>query len=937
MNKLSVRLPGILVFLVIVLVGAAWYLFNATIRQGNSEITTLRSQLSDVQKKESDLAKRLSAAQAGQEALGAGTRAVDAIQAFIDKWSSELRKPETLKALSVSRNWPAQAAALFTADQSSILDHVVIVDRRGGVVAAAPSGAGSGSPGFGPAALKSLFARKSVRVETRQLPNKVMALAVAAPLYGGPKKTAIGAVAVTATFGNILKDVPAGVAQGVSSGIIVVDKTGTIMYAPVIELVGQRLADSSERGLDELREGVLAQVAFGLQPWQGVARTVPGVGIRVISLATLGQGMGSAGSGSAEGRPLGAPLLHLIIIAVVATVLVVLVVIGPVRRTRELAAAAQALVQGATAVEIRSVNAKDEIGDLARALEKLGDDLASERGKRSEGEQAVAGLQKDLSKTQGENRELSEYQKDLEGRTRREKETLEADLASVRQELETVRREVAEVRSASQSREQALAGELANAKSQLADIQASMALLQIELDNTKGELAKKPDISSPVADFTLFSEAASALSIELSALLESVQNYMAVMMAGDAGITDDQQEFLTTVINRSARSQRILGDLRDFSAVKMPAGLTAVPVDMASLLADIVSTIQQAAEDKGLEMASDISPNLPQVTGDESRLRQVATVILQNSVRFTPEGGKVSVSAQPTADGIEIKVEDSADPFQLTAPEVFGSFHTADEEDLQVRGSGLRYPLMKSIVEGHGGTVELSQAAAGGNLVVVRIPTAGTTVTGGAAPVISAVMDSVAAASAVAGAAAVAAPAPDATPDFDAIFGDTAAPAPAAPPAPAAEAGGGFDWGALPDISAAPAAAAPDFGSAPAPEAPVFNLEAAAPEPFNFDFGASPAIPDLTAAAPAAAPESLGDIFGSAPSLDSIMSASGDIPSAPTPDAGLGLWNVDLGATPAAPPFGEPDPSVAPTPAPEAPPAPPSNDAAFGDHEVIQE
>jgi len=975
LNKLSVRLPALLVLLMVALVGTAWYLSSRTINQGNTEIAALRSQLSELQKKESDLSKRLSAAQAGQEAMGAGARAADAIQAYISKWSGALRDPVMQKGLSNSRIWPAQAAALFAKDSSSTLDHVVIVNSRGAVAAAAPSGAAAGAPGFEPASLKSLLAGRKVRVETRQLPNKVMGLAMACPLYGGPKRAPLGAVAVTATFGNILKDVGNGATPGISTGIIIVDRTGTVLYAPVAELVGQRLADSSERALAEMREGVLAQVSFGLQPWQGVARTVQGVGIQVISLATLGPGIGSAGGDSGNGHPLGSPLMHLIVVAVLATVVAVLVVVGPVKRVRELAAAAQALTQGAGAVEIRSVNAKDEIGDLARAVEKLGEELATERGKRSEGEQAVAGLQKDLAKMQAENRELTEYQKDLETRTRREKETLDSDLTGVRQELETERQTQAELRVSTQAQALAAHAELEQVRAQLNDMQASTALLRIELDNTKEELAKKPAVSSPVADFTLFSEAASALSIELSALLEAVQNYMGLMMAGDAGITDEQQEFLTTVINRSARSQRILGDLRDFSAVKMPAGLTAVPVDMASLLSDVVSTIQQTAEDKGLEMTSDIAANLPQITGDETRLRQVATVIMQNSVRFTPESGKVSVSVQPTADGIEIKVEDSADPFQLTADEVFGSFHTADEEDLQVRGSGLRYPLMKSIVEGHGGTVELSVAPAGGNLVVVRIPTAGTAVTGGAAPMMAASVPDLAAApasaspkagetsptaSAVGGPAPAAisateifggtpAPAAEAAPDFDAIFGT--APAAPVPAAPAAEPAAGFDWGALPDAAAgiaplsaeppAPAAApdfsadlgaVPSFGATPASDAPVFSLEGPAPEPFAFDFGASPATPDFNPA-PATAPENLADIFGGATSLDSIMaSAPGETaPAEPTPDPGLGLWNLDLGASP-APAAPEPPP-----PPPPAPPAPPGNDAAFGDHEVIQE
>jgi len=971
LNRLAFKIPAILIVLVLVLAGAAWFLFTTSIKQGNQEMEKLRRQMKDLEAVKTELAGKLAVAQAAQATSSAAARAAEALDGWANGWMNDFKDPALLKALGVATvaNWNAQAQKLLEKGGPTLLDNVVVANARGTVSASAPKGSvPARSVWMGPVALRSLFARRLPRTEVRTLASGVPALTVSAPFYGGPKKAGLGVVTVTATFANLLKDALGAVQPGVESGLVVTDMDGYIMQAPEAALVRQKLQESPLKALAELAEGGLAVVkADGTREAHATLRTVAAGGVPLLRVYAFTYGPAAAGAAAgAAGTPAvpGSPIVPFAAAAAAVAIIAVLVVLGPVHRMRALTAAAQALSQGAAAVELRSSNAKDEVGDLARMLEKLGEDLAAERAKRGEGEGTIAVLQKDLAKVQAEARELTEFQKDLESRSRREKETLEADVAAARQEIEGARSEMSALRTQGEEKDRAMAAAGTKAAEQVAAIQAQVEGLRRELAATQAaaraaaaEAASRPVIASPVEDFTLFSGAVEALSGEISMLLEAVQGYMGrIIESGEGGINDEQQEFLTTVINRSARAQRHLGDMRDFAGVKMPGGLALGPVDIGDALTDITTTIQQAAEDKGLEMNVDVPANLPTIEGDEARLRQVVTVILQNSVRFTSETGKVSVSSAPIAEGgVEIRIEDTAEQLEMTAEEVFGKFHTADEENFQVRASGMRYPLLRSIVQAHGGSIEVSAGPSGGNLFVIRLP-ASTAKPLAKAPAFGA------AEKPSFGTFESPASKPQVPPSFEEFLAaQAAAPAAAAPvvpegwgaapPAaePAMEAGG-FDWGALPDISAAAPAgepavpAAPDAGLAasalspvegPAPaEPPMFSLEGPMPEPPSSFDAAPPPPPAPDAAAPGfdslfSAPETLDSIFN-APAAAPDAPAPG-APDAPTPDAGLGLWNFDPSAAPPA----EPPAAPAELPAPDSG-APPDN-TAFGHDEIIQE
>jgi two-component system cell cycle sensor histidine kinase PleC len=170
----------------------------------------------------------------------------------------------------------------------------------------------------------------------------------------------------------------------------------------------------------------------------------------------------------------------------------------------------------------------------------------------------------------------------------------------------------------------------------------------------------------------------------------------------------------------------LIEDILDFS--KLEAGrmeLREGYVDVARVIESSLSLLKRRAEAGEIRLAVRIAKTLPALRGDERRIRQVLLNLLSNASKFTPDGGRVSVSASVGAhSGLRIKVEDTGvgirpeDIGTVLTP--FGQVHDSKAPDDS--GTGLGLPLAKSLVERHGGRLDLESRPGKGTRVTVRFP-----------------------------------------------------------------------------------------------------------------------------------------------------------------------------------------------------------------------
>lgn len=144
-------------------------------------------------------------------------------------------------------------------------------------------------------------------------------------------------------------------------------------------------------------------------------------------------------------------------------------------------------------------------------------------------------------------------------------------------------------------------------------------------------------------------------------------------------------------------------------------------VDLADIAAEVAGTIGPVAGEREVRVVLD--PRPAQMDGDPLRLRQLATILVDNAVAHSPAGGLVSVTVRPDGDAVTLIVDDEGPGIRAEdLPHVFERFWRAD--DAPPGGTGLGLSIAAWIVEGHGGTIDASNRPDRGARLAVRMPSA---------------------------------------------------------------------------------------------------------------------------------------------------------------------------------------------------------------------
>ena len=216
------------------------------------------------------------------------------------------------------------------------------------------------------------------------------------------------------------------------------------------------------------------------------------------------------------------------------------------------------------------------------------------------------------------------------------------------------------------------------------------------------------------------------ISHELRTPLNAIVGWTTLLRSGKA----DQQLFDKglEVIQRNALLQsRMIEELLDVS--RIVAGKIVLDnqvLEMASTIDDAVNSIRPVADAKHITISTDIHPDVGRLIGDANRLQQVVGNLLSNSVKFTPDGGHITVTAGRIGSEIELSVRDSGSGIEAAfLPHVFERFSQAGAKGRSGGGLGLGLAIVRHLVELHGGNVTAHSEGLGlGAVFTVRFPSA---------------------------------------------------------------------------------------------------------------------------------------------------------------------------------------------------------------------
>lgn len=209
---------------------------------------------------------------------------------------------------------------------------------------------------------------------------------------------------------------------------------------------------------------------------------------------------------------------------------------------------------------------------------------------------------------------------------------------------------------------------------------------------------------------------------ELRTPLAIQRTAMELGLATDS--TAEQQGVIEQALSENVHLTRLVDNLSllaraDSGAVTLERGR----VDLADLASETAAGVAILAEERDVRLLVEAAPGA-WVLGDAGRLRQVLLILLDNALKFTPDGGSISVSVARQGGQVRLEVRDSGPgiaPADL--PHLFERFYRADKARTS-SGTGLGLAIGRWIVEAHGGRIAAANLPEGGALFTVTLPSA---------------------------------------------------------------------------------------------------------------------------------------------------------------------------------------------------------------------
>jgi len=191
------------------------------------------------------------------------------------------------------------------------------------------------------------------------------------------------------------------------------------------------------------------------------------------------------------------------------------------------------------------------------------------------------------------------------------------------------------------------------------------------------------------------------------------------------GVLSPTEERLSLIHNEIEHLQRLVEDLRMLSRVD--AGeltLHKQSIDPGELLNQVAATYSHQVDKKNITLTVDIQPDLPHIHVDETRLIQVLGNLISNALRYTSEGGTISLSGQLADGQVVMRISDTGSgmPPEVLS-HIFDRFYRADTSRTEsYGGSGLGLAIAKALVEAHGGRIEVSSRQGQGTVFSIWLP-----------------------------------------------------------------------------------------------------------------------------------------------------------------------------------------------------------------------
>ncbi len=256
-------------------------------------------------------------------------------------------------------------------------------------------------------------------------------------------------------------------------------------------------------------------------------------------------------------------------------------------------------------------------------------------------------------------------------------------------------------------------------------------------ERTSGAMLVMHDVTELRRLETVRTEFVANVSHELRTPLTSIRGYLETLLEGALDDREHARPFLEVIHKHTERLGRLVDDLMNLSNLELgKITLHRRPMSLAEVVESVMAIYRPQAIKQEIELRTELPHDLPGVLADRDRIAQVLINLLDNSLKFTPKGGRVMVAAkmvrgseletQSLSEAVEIAVQDTGiGILSQDLPRITERFYRVDKtRSREMGGTGLGLAIVKHLVKAHGGELAIESQLNQGTTVRFTLPIA---------------------------------------------------------------------------------------------------------------------------------------------------------------------------------------------------------------------
>jgi two-component system phosphate regulon sensor histidine kinase PhoR len=212
---------------------------------------------------------------------------------------------------------------------------------------------------------------------------------------------------------------------------------------------------------------------------------------------------------------------------------------------------------------------------------------------------------------------------------------------------------------------------------------------------------------------------------EIKTPLTAIIGYLETIKAGAIHNIEETKKFIDIILKQAERLNRLVEDLLTISNIEMKQTVLNVEaVLLKSAMTNVLSLVKAKAQSKKIAVDSNLPEDLPPIKADRDKLTQIFVNILDNAIKFTPDGGHVSIDARQSGDFMVISVTDTGIGVPKDEIGRLGErFYRVDKSrSRDLGGTGLGLSIVKHLMIAHGGRMEIESQSGKGTKVLLYFP-----------------------------------------------------------------------------------------------------------------------------------------------------------------------------------------------------------------------